>query len=1108
MNFIKTRKILLIVFTIAILLSCSMLFLSLGQSNRETTVQASEANFSVEIRDTYALNEKVNFKSEVNVEYDGQSYLAGDGAITYPNGASYLITDKEMTLDVSGKYLLKYFSQSKEFGRIAFTKEFSVNSAYYYVTGNNGSSVTAVSGYNMDGDINDVLDIDNDITVGKQDGLIVRLNNGSKFVYSKPIDLRDANDNGLTDIIKLDPRMHDVYVDDVGHTMLSPAVSSRLVVTLTDAYNPDVYIKIIMHSNGGNLYFRASSSTLTEKGIEWPYTGNFTDHNGVRNVIYYDGIKGLIWHGSYGGHANNFNLNKRIVVKDESGNNVNKWVANDRNCDGVTLSMDFEEAKLYVSSTNYSTKDVDTTLFADFLNSDFYDTDLYQRFTTGEAFVSVEYVNYDLAGSARFDVFSIGKDNAQFLMDGISYEDDGYGYIDDVAPIIDVDFQATEYGRVYATVGDVVKIPSATATDINLAGDVKVSVYRGDENLRKHVNVYDGKFKVSSEELYYVQYTAKDFAGNVGKKTIIIQGVSAKDGKVLNLDIDSMPTALTLGKSTEIPMPKVSTLNNENSLKLKIEIVSEKQNVVLAEFNGMKEIEQFSGDFSFIPLFTGDYKILYRCMDNGTDYWNEPIEFVLNCSSSDDVYFETQPFLQKYLIKDAKYSFDVPTAYKYVSGEKIKVSGTNLYVSFDGGEYTKVSNELEVLITGAKTAQFKVENGNAVMYSEIAEIVDVNYADRRNLIIQNYFVGDFTVDTEDENGELLRDLLFKSNVKDGANKLSFVNIIDVNEFNLEYAVLDGYDNFGELNIILTDPYNLKNKIVLTIYKEFGLVYFSVNGGKAYVVNRSFADPALSLGYSDVTGLIYVSGITGGVAHKIDFTNDVAYLEIELAEITGDSAIQITGIGNQPLKLGARDTQAPVGHAENPSGSFALGSVVTINPSKFYDVLSAISYKNGTLSVSCNGEFVQSADGVILDGSNNDANRTYEIVLNSYGEYEVLYEIKDGFGVRGSTISLFNVVDTIAPTITLDSELKDGCIVKLDVGKNLNFGYTVEDDVTSVEKLTVYVTVRNLKSNHVDVYPKTNFVFKEKGEYEISVACLDESGNYSRCTFKVVVGGEK
>jgi hypothetical protein len=79
---------------------------------------------------------------------------------------------------------------------------------------------------------------------------------------------------------------------------------------------------------------------------------------------------------------------------------------------------------------------------------------------------------------------------------------------------------------------------------------------------------------------------------------------------------------------------------------------------------------------------------------------------------------------------------------------------------------------------------------------------------------------------------------------------------------------------------------------------------------------------------------------------------------------------------------------------------------------------------------------------------------------------------------------------------------------LDVNEGFEFDYQVQDNITAKEELTVFISVRNLKSNHVDIVAETAFKFNKQGKYEISIACLDERGNYTRCSFFVEVGGEQ
>ena len=76
-------------------------------------------------------------------------------------------------------------------------------------------------------------------------GLIVRLYEGCEFVYNKPVDLRNCEEDGLTNVITLNPRTSLVSREstDKGFSIVEN-VASNTYVRFADAYDPSVYVEL------------------------------------------------------------------------------------------------------------------------------------------------------------------------------------------------------------------------------------------------------------------------------------------------------------------------------------------------------------------------------------------------------------------------------------------------------------------------------------------------------------------------------------------------------------------------------------------------------------------------------------------------------------------------------------------------------------------------------------------------------------------------------------------------------------------------------------------------------------------------------------------------
>jgi hypothetical protein len=152
----------------------------------------------------------------------------------------------------------------------------------------------------------------------------------------------------------------------------------------------------------------------------------------------------------------------------------------------------------------------------------------------------------------------------------------------------------------------------------------------------------------------------------------------------------------------------------------------------------------------------------------------------------------------------------------------------------------------------------------------------------------------------------------------------------------------------------------------------------------------------------------------------------------------------------------------------------------------------------------NGEVVKSVDGVLL--SEVDATRDYQIELSQYGEYYVSVIAKEADSWKYSNQSYFEyavtVVDGEAPTITFKEDFK----TSLKVGDMLVIpAYTVSDNYTEADKITVLTMVLNPKGMPVYLYEDTNAVCCEyAGEYKVIIYVYDQMGNLTTFETSVTV----
>ena len=133
-----------------------------------------------------------------------------------------------------------------------------------------------------------------------------------------------------------------------------------------------------------------------------------------------------------------------------------------------------------------------------------------------------------------------------------------------------------------------------------------------------------------------------------------------------------------------------------------------------------------------------------------------------------------------------------------------------------------------------------------------------------------------------------------------------------------------------------------------------------------------------------------------------------------------------------------------------------------------------------------GQPAVSVDGVTLDGTQN-YNRTYEVIIDGYGEYYVEYEACDFTGNSTKTRYIpYQVVDEVPPIIELESAQ-----VAYYLGETVKVASaTVIDDMT--EKTTLYVWVLAPDYSIIQLNPENSMEFTANvaGKYTVFYTAYD------------------
>ena len=1148
---LKLRKS-LITFLTALVLLVSSLAIFVAPNNF-VKVNAAVTRAQIEgVGDSYIINAKETFPVSIT-----DPIPAGDGVVIYPNGKVYKIEEnKQFTLNVAGNYTLRYFGESEVVEKtFLVTQKNFVLSVEQEAAGKN--EIVPITKEVMEGQLlpqggadkypedyqfekydnsSAWPNIEQNLTPYGREALAVRMESGTKFTYSKPIDLTNANADGLTEIVKFDARFANYHRSKTGSSAnykIADGVARNLIITLTECYDSSRYMRLILQEGGDVNYARAGMDNMPETGWVFPASKQVTSDMSARE--FYEGTQyGYAYVGKYGAGR--------------PAGNENEWARRD----ALTLKFDYENAKVWLSSFDSTgTGDYKETMVSDFKHKGVYKDEEYRGFTTGEVYLSIEFGDYQSSAAARVDIYEIGgaKTDEIFEMraDDLSGDPTKLA-IDNKAPVIKSDFMATINDGVYVDVGSYFTVPAAQAFDINLMVDMNVMAYRNYVDTAHKINVpiVDGKLLISEADIYTIVYTAEDSYGNVTEKCVKVFGVKDDNNPAVEFDYGTELANLDAGRTYALPKFTFNTRNIADSRKLNITISSDKESIVLANLSGSAQIEEFlAQDVEFMLNYAGEYTIEYTYSDNAIA---QVVSYKVTCNASDVVSFSDKPFLQRYLIKNATYDFDEIYTYSYVTGSKQPYQPAEIFIAYDAdinqaniadSTFTKLDSAYSNKITGSEKAVLKYQYGEYVAYSDIATIVDVGMEKLATLKQYKYFTGDFATAhpndesydeelfdqdvyypiVDEETGKRNFDsskLDYKSMAKSGNNTLSFINMIDITNFSFYYRIINSMDpredadNFNGLRLVFTDPYNAENQVYARLYKlPEGGVFFDLNGEKSGAVTQDFSGAIdKSFTYNKSLGLFTVSGLSTKFAFDFDFTTTRAYLDIVFEDISGVAGIRVLELNAHKFSHDGRARTTPTALMTIPQGNYATGSIITINPAEFVDVLSPIVKEKISLSVvGPDGNFLVALDGTVLD-TDCDPYKSYQVELTDLGQYKVSYSAVSGINQKSNPPGFVFVVDLVKPEITYKGDIYEGCVLYLKPGQVYNVKYSITDDVSLSENIFSRIVWTNRATSVGGLFFDNDIYFIKEGVYEVGVSCMDEQYNFARKTFTVIVTNEE
>lgn len=942
----------------------------------------------------------------------GETTVTATSSLVFPDGSA--TRESKVILEQAGTYTLKYVASVD--GK-TFTSDCSFLVNRMLVS--HGSDTTL--GYGVP---------DNAST----EGMLVNLAKDDKLTFSQYIDVSDVTKND--ELI----RMY-VYPNNIG-----VADFDDLVITLTDAENPDVWLKLRgRRYRSGLCYFLAG-------GNGQPMRGREADNG--KNILHSDNDFGMCTTISFDAKSYNWG----------TGNYDD--VASDRYI--LSIRYDAESRGIYAECGHgsYGGQIIDLDSPSDF------DT-LWHGFPSGKAFLSVGCDRWN-SSSANFCITDVmGTDITDY--DGI--------FEDSESPELTVDAESDVLPE--ARIGGTYYVPSATAFD-TYAGecDVDIAVWYGyGASNAVRIPITDGRFSTDYPGYYAIVYTTDDGFGNTAEHTLWVHAGGYIENIAVTLPQDRI-TSAELGEWVPVSAPDSDGISGGSGAKTVRISVSFEGTTTWIE-NG------------FRPDREGTWTVNYIAEDRTGGIGTA--SYTVSVVRGDKPILYKDPVLPRILISEAEYTLPEIYAADYTGGSlvtslcDVTVTDANGQKRYAAGDtfVPSVTSDGDKITVSYMCGQYELYT------AEIPTITAWVQDNGKKLAVENYFYGDDFIAEKSSDG-----IIFTAAGTDDF-LWTFANTLTAESLSMTIGNVPGKSAFGALDIELCDSENSSVKLIGQLKNENGRTVFA--SGDIYLqLDAAFADTQQSefiIGYEQKGWMLGktrlpVSGFGGFPSGKV-------YLTVKASDVSGQAAFRMETLNGYPFTETTRDLVAPYIVIEGDyGGSFALGASYTVGKAFAGDVLSPV-VTFGLTVTDPDGNIVTDDKGTKLE--NADPSLTYTFSLEKYGQYRVAYTAQEDadFVPRpniSSMIYAVNVEDGVAPEIKVSGKLpgsaKIGDIVKLPE-------FSVSDNVSPDGEIIVSAYVINPNGILLSL-TESAIKCAYTGVYEFRITATDAAGNMSMVRLYVTV----
>lgn len=886
-------------------------------------------------------------------------------------------------------------------------------------------------------------------------GLVVETKKSGALFYNNVIRLNEydyEND-------KENALLCELYVDPY---MAFNADFLNLEIVLTDVYNPDNYVTILLsqlweNQNNRWAVLRAGHAGQPTVGLEGMADA---EHNPITGKVHKNEA-GFLFNGSMSATPNP-DTNLALI--------------------STKIYFDYASRSVYAQYDDGDNR----TLVADLDHYAFFDVP-WDGFTTGECTLSIEPKSY-INPTARFILLSV---------DGHDFSDTACRDVTSPKLVVETAAKDGSTDIPDGIVGKKYTLFNAFAIDdINGVVGVKTRVYYCYGSSYFDINITDNAFVPEYAGEYLVVYFATDLSGNKSELSFTVN-VNEES----YYDSNPMFVTLSSGYATQSIAGKLVEIASAENYGGGVGRVS--CCISVSDVNG-EEIVLTNG--AFRPTTSGKYTVKYTL----TDYVKTQFvkSYDIEITSHNGVIFLTEDInIPKVILSGIEYTLPKLNALDYSSGSAEKKQAS-LTVKSQEGTVLPVKNGVFAVTDNTVTSiTLSYVCPDTDFVKEYAVPVRQTRDGDGNYNYDAYFYGDGVTVEQQANYIQLKTSAqgataeFLSSVT--AEKLFF-------ELNVDAVSANTLNSF---KVLFTDAENPDIAIEFTVAKKGSGATVSMNGGAYCPMTGSFTGESnyrLSFKYKPSTkmfkdALSSTIGVVKTCANGDEFngfTSGAVKISVIFEDFSEEAILNVYTVNNQNFKGDSRkDNRAPeISYEQTLKAKYALNTTITVPRFKAEDVL-------GNVGLFVSVQFADTFE-FLTDAKGNTLNQYpyydgMSFVLSKISDYVITLYAKDYMNT-GEAINYRNIEtqqcritvrDDVAPIIQLSGKIP----VSSKVNREISLPAATINDNGNTEDLRLmvfWISPDNVTTYISETDGKYNFTPTTVGTYTVKYVVVDKYFNYA------------